>query len=120
MALVAATIGGEIIAVPYACYHLGLYLSVGLLVLTAALSHISNMMYLKIKDLTPCHLESIYELAYLLLGRPAIYIVCTVQYLLNFSSMVLYYVIIGDTLGSIAAHFFINLEQNMTQKEVKA
>ena len=118
--MVAATIGGEIIAVPYACYHLGLYLSIGLLILTAALSHISNMMYLKIKDLTPCHLESIYEIAYLLLGRPAIYIVCIVQYLLNFSSIVLYYVIIGDTLGSISAHFFVNIEANMTQKEVKA
>ena len=120
LALVAATIGGEIIAIPYACYHLGLYLSIGLLILVAALSHISNMMYLKIKDLTPCHLESIYEIAYLLLGRPAIYIVCIVQYLLNFSSIVLYYVIIGDTMGSIAAHFFINLDASMTQKEVMA
>lgn len=84
---------------------MGLYLAVGTLVAVAIFSHISNMMYLKVKDLTPCRHESIYELAYLLLGRWAIYVVCTVQYLLNFSSIVLYYIIIGDTTSNLFSHF---------------
>ena len=108
LALVAGTIGGEMVAIPYAIHHLGLYLSIGTIIAVATVSHLSNMMYLKVKDLTPCQHESIYELAYLLLGRPAIYIVCIVQYLLNFTSMVLYYIIIADTASNIFSHFFVN------------
>ena len=87
---------------------MGLYLGAGTLVAVAISSHISNMMYLKVKDLTPCRHESIYEIAYLLLGRWAIYVVCAVQYLLNFSSMILYYIIIGDTASHIFSHFYVN------------
>ena len=97
MTLVAATIGGEIVAIPYAIYHMGIFLSVITIIAMAVISYMSNFMYLKVKDLTPCGHESIYEIAYLLLGRGALYMVCIVQYLLNFSSIVLYYVIIGNT-----------------------
>ena len=119
LALVAGTIGGEIIAIPYAIYHMGIYLAMFTLIIVAISSHISNMMYLKVKDLTPCRHESIYEIAYLLLGRWAIYVVCTVQYLLNFSSMVLYYIIIGDTASSIFSHFYVNEDSSKMQKEIK-
>ena len=108
MALVAGTIGGEMMALPYAIRHLGLFVSLGTIVAVAIVSHISNIMHLKVKDLVPCQHESIYEIAYLLLGRPAIYAVCIVQYLINFSSIVLYYIIIGDTAANIFGHFFVN------------
>lgn len=46
LALIAGTIGGEIVAIPYAFHHLGLILSIGTLITVAFTSHISNMMYL--------------------------------------------------------------------------
>ena len=101
------------VAIPYAFYRMGLYLSVVTLVAVAVFSHISNMMYLKVKDLTPCKHESIYEIAYLLLGRWAIYVVCAVQYLLNFTSIVLYYIIIGDTVSHVMSHFNVSLELDL-------
>ena len=107
------------VAIPYAIHHLGLFLAVGTLIAVAIVSHISNMMYLRVKDLTPCKHESVYEIAYLLFGRPAIYTVCIVQYLLNFSSMVLYYIIIGDTAANIFSHFFVNKDASMTRGETK-
>ena len=113
LAMVAGTIGGEMVAIPYAFYRMGLYLSVVTLVAVAVFSHISNMMYLKVKDLTPCKHESIYEIAYLLLGRWAIYMVCAVQYLLNFTSIVLYYIIIGDTVSHVMSHFNVTLELDL-------
>ena len=119
LALVAGTIGGEMVAIPYAVHHMGLFLSIGTIIVVAIISHISNMMYLKVKDLTPCKHESIYEIAYLLLGRPAIFTVCIVQYLLNFSSMVLYYIIIGDTIGNIFSHFFVNKDALTTRGEAQ-
>ena len=109
-ALMAGTVGGEIVAIPYSCQHLGLYLGVATLLAAAAFSHISNMMHLKVKDLSPYRHESLYELAYLLCGRWAIYTVCLVQYLLNSGTMLLYYVIIGQT----AARFYAGLTVNHT------
>ena len=106
--LIAATVGGEIIAIPFAIYHMGLFLSISTVLAVASFSHISNMMHLKVKDLTPCNHESIYEIAYLLFGRPAIYLVCIVQYFLNFASIILYYMLIGDTGSQILAKFFVN------------
>lgn len=76
LALVAANIGGGILAMPYAFYRLGLFLGLICAFLIAVLTHFSSMMYLKVKDLTPRRYESIYEIAYLLLGRPSIFVVC--------------------------------------------
>ena len=59
LALVATNIGGAILASPYALYRLGLINGVILLLTLASLAHISNMMYLAIKDLTPRKYESI-------------------------------------------------------------
>ena len=101
--MVVGSISGEIIALPYAIYHMGIYLSITTLVITAFLSHISSMMYLKVKDLAPLHLQSSYELAYLLVGRWAVYLVCIVQYFLNYGTIVLYYSIIGDTVAHLFA-----------------
>jgi len=117
--LVAASVSSEIIAMPYAIYHMGIYLSLTTIVIVAFLSHISNMMYLKVKDATPLHSESVYELAYLLVGRWAVYLVCTVQYVLNYTSIVFYYSIIGDTLSQLFAHIFVDELATKSHKEVK-
>ena len=76
--LVAATIGGEIVAIPYAISHMGLFLSVVTIIAVACLSHTSNMMYLATKDLVPGRFESVYEIAYALVGRWGIYTVCAI------------------------------------------
>ena len=86
---------------PYAISRMGLLVGLVSIVGIACLSHISSMMYLKVKDLTPGNHESIFELAYTLSGRPAIFVVCLVQYFLNFFSIVLYYMVIGDTASQL-------------------
>ena len=101
MALVAGTIGGEMMALPHAIRHLGLFVSLGTIVTVAIVSHISNMMYLKIKDLTPRRLESVYEIAYLMFGRVSIFLICTVMFLTNYGAIILYYMIIGETVSTL-------------------
>ena len=64
-------------------------------------------MYLAVKDLTPRRYESIYEIAYLLLGRSSIFILCSIIYTCNLCAMVMYYIVIGDTTGRLAAQFFV-------------
>ena len=68
-------------------------------IFVAISAHISSIMYLKVKDLTPRRQESIYEIAYLLLGRKSIFIVCIVMFATNLAAMILYYIIIGDTVS---------------------
>ena len=108
LALVATNIGGAILASPYALYRLGLINGVILLLTLASLAHISNMMYLAIKDLTPRKYESIYEISYLLVGRRSIFIICSVMFVTNLCAMIIYYQIIGDTISRLLAQIFVD------------
>ena len=103
MALVATNIGGGILGVPFAFYHMGMINGVFVCLSVAILSHISSMLYLRLKDLTPRKYESIYEIAYLLTGRSSIFVVCAIQLAMVFSSMLIYYMIIGDTIAKLFA-----------------
>ena len=107
MALVAANIGGGILGLPYAFYHLGLFLGIIACVIVALLSHFSTMMHLKTKDLTPRRYESVYEIAFLLVGRPSIFYVCTIMFLSNVGAIIMYYLLIGDTMSSLVTQALI-------------
>ena len=76
------------------------------------------MMYLKTKDLTPRKLESIYEIAYLLFGRASIFIVCTIMFLSNYGAIVLFYMIIGETLGTLTKQALIEPSGDMSVTEM--
>ena len=107
LALVAANIGGGILGLPYAFYHLGLFLGVISCLIVALLSHLSTIMHLKTKDLTPRRYESVYEIAFLLVGRPSIFYVCTIMFLSNVGAIIMYYILIGDTMSSLVTQALI-------------
>ena len=92
---------------PYACYHLGIYIGLAACFLMGLLSHASTMMHLKVKDLTPRRYESMYEIAYLLVGRPSIFFVCIIMFLSNFGACVMYYMIIGETISALLTQTMI-------------
>ena len=77
------------------------------------------MMYLRVKDMTPRKYESIYEIAYLLTGRVSIFIVCGIQLAMTFSSMIMYYMIIGDTLANLWAQAVIPGTRARSNEEIK-
>ena len=99
LAIVAANIGGGLLGIPFACYHLGLFLGIILMVLMGIMSHFSSMMYLKVKDLTPRRYESVYEIAYLLFGRASIFIVCMIMMFANSMACVMFYMALGETIS---------------------
>ena len=78
LALVATNVGAGIVAMPYAFYHLGLGLGLLAIAVTAFVSWMAVILMLKAKDLSPRHYESLYELAYLVMGRSAIFAICSV------------------------------------------
>ena len=101
LAFLAASIGGGILGMPYAFYRMGLFLGTILCFFIGIVSHHANVMYLKVKDLTPRKYESVYEIAYLLFGRPSIFVVCTIMFVTNISCIIMYYMMFGDVLGSL-------------------
>jgi len=72
---VATTLGGGLLGVPFAFYRLGIFNAILLCIFIAVTGHLSVMLYLRTKDLTPRKYESVYEIAYLLSGRGAIGVV---------------------------------------------
>ena len=101
MACIATNIGGGLLGLSYACYHLGLFLGVILIAIVGILSHFSSVMHLKVKDLTPRRYESVYEIAYLLVGRASIFIVCSIMMFGNFLASVMFYIVLGETLSTL-------------------
>ena len=118
MALVATNIGGGILGLPYAFYHLGLFLGIITCVIVAILSHLSTIMHLKTKDLTPRRYESVYEIAFLLMGRPSIFIVCTIMFLANIGAIIMYYILMGDTMSSLLTQALIVPAEGKTLEQV--
>jgi len=63
----------------------------------------SSMLYLKAKDLTPGKPESLYELGYILLKRPSIFIISCILAINSLGLCMVYFIIFGNTLGGIVA-----------------
>ena len=101
LALVATTVGGGLLGMPFAFYRFGIINSVFLCIVLAVLGQVSVMLYLRAKDLTPRKYESIYEIAYLLNGKVGIFVVIIVQFMSAFFAMIMYYMILGDTVGHL-------------------
>ena len=74
---------------PFAFYRMGLFLAIITCFFIGILSHFANVMYLKVKDLTPRKLESVYEIAYLLFGRLSIFVVCFIMFMTNFALIIM-------------------------------
>ena len=100
LALIASNIGGGIVGMPFAIYNCGAILGVSIIVIFALITQVSVILMLHTKDLTPRKYESLYEIGYILMGRWSIFIICAVLFMTNFGTVVLYFIIFGDTLGS--------------------
>lgn len=107
LALVASNISVGMLAMPYAVSRIGALPGLVLLLCTALTSHFSSIMYLKVKDLTPQRNESLYEFAFLLLGRPSIVIVCVAMFLIVFFNIIIFYTQLASGLSSLATEMLI-------------
>ena len=81
LALVATNIGVGLLGLPYTFYRLGLVLGPIYCFMVAILGQVSTLMYFKAKDLTPKKPESVYEIAYVLFGRPSIFVVTITMFI---------------------------------------
>ena len=87
---------------------MGLHLGLLTCFTFAALSHLSTLLYMKVKDLTPRKYESMYEIAYLLFGRPSLFFVCIIMFATCYGALIIYYMILGDVLSSLCFQLILN------------
>lgn len=113
-AIVAGNIGGGILGLPFAFYRMGITLAVITTLLISVLSCISSMMLLKIKDLTPRRYESLYEIAFLLLGRQSIFYVSVITIIMMYGFLIMYYTLMGDIITSFFKEILIESNANKT------
>ena len=100
-ALVTTNISAGIVSCSYALYHMGLFAGLIIVLILGILSHLVNILYLKVKDLTPRKYESMYEIAYLLYGRVAIFIVCTNNLAGGLAFTIFVYICVGESAQTL-------------------
>lgn len=79
LAVLSTCVGAGLVSLPLSMWNLGIPLSIVAQILIMTATHYSTTMYLYIKDLVPDRPESLYELGYMILGRPSIFILATIN-----------------------------------------
>ena len=110
MTLISTIIGGGIVGLPFAFIHTGIPIGLVSLVFVAILSISQCDMLVTVKEMVPGNYESLYELGFMMMGTPAIYIIAVCQVLGSFGFELIYFIIIGDICKSFA-------EQSMEESE---
>jgi amino acid permease len=103
LSIISTILGGGIVALPWSFYMLGIYPAIIMMIMMAALTVNSTVLYLKAKDLTPGKPESIYELGYILMKRSSIFLISGILTLNGLGMCMIYFIIFGNTIGSIVA-----------------
>lgn len=117
MTLVLVSMSASFLSLPFAFYHMGIPLAIFSCLTIALLSYFSAMMLLKTKELTPGRFESIYDISYLLMGRPSIFIVIIVAVMKTAGPLIMYYILIGDSLSLIAKYALIDPTLNESEQD---
>ena len=87
---------------PFAFIHTGIPLGFVSMIFVGWLSISQCDMFVIVKQMTPGNFESIYELGFMLMGTPAIYLIAICQILGSFGFMLIYFIILGDICKSFA------------------
>ena len=111
----SANIGPGLLALPYALYHMGLIFGSLVIVFFGLVSHLSNMMYVKIKLLIPREVETNWEVGYVLFGRNSIFVLCFAFFFYSFSCMIISYIVICDTITTIVYNIIHHDEDKVVE-----
>ena len=84
---------------PLSFYLLGLPLAFLVNVIAIGVTILSAKLYLAIKDALPDKPESFYEIGYMLVGRPAIFIIASLLIIMSLGLCIIYFIVFGDTFG---------------------
>lgn len=113
LALLSAIVGGGIVGIPYAMFHTGIPLGVILTIGLALIGLYTGSLYLRIKDLSPTYVESMYELCYVTMGSASIYLLSMIILISGIGCTMIYFIVFSNISRSLALLAFEEGEENM-------
>ena len=102
LALLSAIVGGGIVGIPYAMFHTGIPLGLLLNIGVSLAGLYTGSLYLKVKDLSPTYIESMYELGFVTMGVFSIYFISTVILISGFGCIMIYFIVFSNISASLA------------------
>jgi len=83
-------------------FHTGIPFGVILMALVALIGWYTGGLYLRVKDLSPTYVESMYELCYVTMGSASIYILSVIILISGFGCMMIYFIVFSQISSSLA------------------
>ena len=96
LALLSAIVGGGIVGIPYAMFHTGIPLGLILIIFVAVAGWYTGSLYLRIKDLSPTYVESMYELCYVTMGAASIYLLSIIILISGIGCTMIYFIVFSN------------------------
>jgi len=104
LAILSTIIGGGIVSIPYSFVSVGIPAAICLNIIAVMLTIFSCDLWLASKDVVPDKPESMYEIGYMVMGRPSIFMVGCIQFINSLGLLLLYFIVFGDTAAQLVAN----------------
>ena len=95
-------------------YHTGIPLGLFLNFLMMLSTWYACNLYLSCIDIVPIHVESLYEIGFVVMGRASIFIIATILMIGSVGLIMIYFIVFGDATSSIVRSIFFN---NLTPED---
>ena len=102
LALLSAIVGGGIVGIPFAMFHTGIPLGIVLNIGIAVAGWYTGTLYLKVKDMSPTYVESLYELGFVTMGAASIYVISVVVLISGVGCTMIYFIVFSKISASLA------------------
>lgn len=104
LAILSTIIGGGIVSIPYSFVSVGIPFGIMLNIFGVLVTIFSIDLYLQCKDIIPDKPESLYEIGYMTIERPAIFMVGVIQFINALGLCLLYFIVFSDTFRQLIAN----------------
>ena len=101
LALLSAIIGGGIVGIPFSMVHTGIPLGLALNAAVAAIGWFTGSLYLKVKDLSPTYVESLFEIGFVTMGKASIYLFSITILVTGSGVTIIYLIVFSDISASL-------------------
>jgi len=81
--------------------HTGIPVGVAINILVVAVGWYTGFLYLQAKSMSPASVESMYELAFLTLGKASIYLISLIVVLAGIGMIVIYFIVFSQIAASL-------------------
>ena len=99
--MMSYNIGGGLVGLPFAFLHLGIPISLAIIVFIYALTLVGCEFFFRVKSVVPGNFQTFYELGYMLYGKLSIYFIAFNITMIGLSFAIVDFIVFGDTCVSL-------------------